>query len=234
MRSWSPWMRARRDTELTSGRGSIEVRDHSSMRRGEEVELRADDGVLRVPADALPEVVAAREAGPEPVRWVWDDTTRWYPALLAAGVRVARCTDLRLCHALLRRSPRPGADRVRAGIAATRAALPRAGLPVLVIHGTDDGLIPPAFSSAPYVAAAKAAGREVNYWQVKHVQHFDGFLGLPDYGARYLPLLPYVYTALDRVDAYLDGKAALPDDAVIHTVPRMGKPLATDNLAMPH
>ncbi|MBN1092905.1 bifunctional 3'-5' exonuclease/DNA polymerase [Blastococcus sp. TML/M2B] len=75
------------------------------VRRGEEVELRADDGVLRVPADALPEAVAAREAGPEPVRWVWDDTTRWYPALLAAGVRVARCTDLRLCHALLRRSP---------------------------------------------------------------------------------------------------------------------------------
>ena len=43
--------------------------------------------------------------GPDPVRWVWDDTTRWYPALLAAGVRVARCTDLRLGHAVLRRSP---------------------------------------------------------------------------------------------------------------------------------
>jgi DNA polymerase-1 len=36
---------------------------------------------------------------------VWDDTTRWYPALLAAGVRVERCTDLRLTHAVLRRSP---------------------------------------------------------------------------------------------------------------------------------
>ncbi len=39
------------------------------------------------------------------VRWVWDDTTRWYPALLQAGVRVARCTDLRLSGAVLRRSP---------------------------------------------------------------------------------------------------------------------------------
>ena len=87
------------------------------------------------------------------------------------------------------------------GLAETTAALPRANLPVVVIHGLDDGLVPPAFSSAPYVAAAKAAGREVSYWQVKHAQHFDGFLALPAYGARYVPLLPYVYAALDQVSA---------------------------------
>jgi DNA polymerase-1 len=67
----------------------------------------ADDGsavdVTRVPADELAGFVRDRESAP--VRWVWDDTTRWYPALLAAGVRVERCTDLRLTHALLRRSP---------------------------------------------------------------------------------------------------------------------------------
>ena len=127
----------------------------------------------------------------------------------------------------------PAAQAVQAGIAATRAGLPRQGLPVMVVHGTDDGLIPPAFSSAPYVAAAKAAGREVNYWQVKHVQHFDGFLGLPDYGARYLPLLPYVYAALDRVQARLDHGTALPADAVIGTTPRAGRPLDASHLALP-
>ncbi len=37
-------------------------------------------------------------------RWVWDDTTSWYPALLAAGVRVDRCVDLRLSHTILRSS----------------------------------------------------------------------------------------------------------------------------------
>jgi DNA polymerase I len=37
-------------------------------------------------------------------RWVWDDTPRWYAQLLAAGVRVERCFDLRLCHAILRSS----------------------------------------------------------------------------------------------------------------------------------
>ncbi len=59
-------------------------------------EVVLDDG-------ALPAFVAAQEA--HRPRWVWDDTTRWYPSLLAAGVRVQRCTDLRLAHRVLRRSP---------------------------------------------------------------------------------------------------------------------------------
>ena len=123
--------------------------------------------------------------------------------------------------------------RVQAGIDATRAAPPRAGLPVVVIHGTDDGLVPQAFSSAPYVAMARAAGRDVRYWQVRHAQHFDAFLGFPQYAATYLPLLPYVYEALDRVDAHLDGRGALPADADIPTKPRAGQPLAPVHLAMP-
>ncbi|WP_225764425.1 D-(-)-3-hydroxybutyrate oligomer hydrolase [Stenotrophomonas sp. Marseille-Q4652] len=126
------------------------------------------------------------------------------------------------------------ARRVRAGIEQTRAGLPRKGLPVMVVHGLDDGLIPPAFSSAPYVAAAQSAGRDVRYWKVRNAQHFDGFLGLPDYAARYVPLLPYVYAALDRVQAHLDSGAALPADGTINTVPRgPGKPLTADSLAMP-
>jgi DNA polymerase-1 len=72
-----------------------------------EVRESADDGtavqVTRLSAGDLPAFVRERELSP--VRWVWDDTTRWYPALLEAGVRVERCADLRLSHALLRRSP---------------------------------------------------------------------------------------------------------------------------------
>src|SRR5665648_796715 len=65
-----------------------------------------DDGQLlarvTVQARDLPAAVAEREATRP--RWVWDDTSRRYPALLAAGVRVERCHDLRLCHAILRGS----------------------------------------------------------------------------------------------------------------------------------
>jgi DNA polymerase-1 len=78
-------------------------------RGGDAVEVRecaddaASDQLTVVPAVDLADVVRERERAP--VRWVWDDTTRWYPALLEAGVRVERCWDLRLGHAVLRRSP---------------------------------------------------------------------------------------------------------------------------------
>ncbi|TFD86555.1 bifunctional 3'-5' exonuclease/DNA polymerase [Cryobacterium serini] len=41
---------------------------------------------------------------PAAPRWVWEDTTRIYPVLLAAGIRVQRCHDLRLCHMILKNS----------------------------------------------------------------------------------------------------------------------------------
>ncbi|MPV88970.1 bifunctional 3'-5' exonuclease/DNA polymerase [Georgenia ruanii] len=53
-----------------------------------------------VPAEELPDRVRALER--HRPRWVWADTAEVYPALLAAGVRVERCHDLRLCHAILR------------------------------------------------------------------------------------------------------------------------------------
>ncbi|OZB50923.1 MAG: bifunctional 3'-5' exonuclease/DNA polymerase, partial [Cellulomonas sp. 14-74-6] len=44
--------------------------------------------------------------GPESVpRWVWSDTSALYPGLLADGVRVERCLDLRLTHRVLRLAP---------------------------------------------------------------------------------------------------------------------------------
>lgn len=126
------------------------------------------------------------------------------------------------------------ARRVQAGIAATRAMPPRPGLPVLVVHGVDDGLVPMAFSSAPYAAAARAAGRDVRLWQVRNAQHFDSFLGLPAMAQRYVPLLPYVHAALDRVSAYLDGEGALPVDAVVAaTPPGADSPLTAGHLAVP-
>jgi DNA polymerase-1 len=64
----------------------------------------SDDGepgaVAVISVAEMPAWVAARE--PERPRWVWNDTSRWYPPLLAAGVRVERCVDLRLCHTILR------------------------------------------------------------------------------------------------------------------------------------
>ncbi|GAA5031956.1 bifunctional 3'-5' exonuclease/DNA polymerase [Microbacterium fluvii] len=53
--------------------------------------------------EQLAGVVAELEGEAAP-RWVLGDTVQWQPGLLAAGVRISRCHDLRLCHAILRDS----------------------------------------------------------------------------------------------------------------------------------
>ncbi|MDQ0743118.1 DNA polymerase-1 [Clavibacter sp. B3I6] len=60
--------------------------------------------VQDVPTRDWPAVAALRERAEDPPRWVWDDTSVWARALVEAGVRVARCHDLRLSHAILRLS----------------------------------------------------------------------------------------------------------------------------------
>lgn len=57
----------------------------------------------RIETSAVSSWIDAAEARWSP-RWVWNDAPRWYAALLADGVRIARCHDLRLCHAILRHS----------------------------------------------------------------------------------------------------------------------------------
>jgi len=67
---------------------------------------------------------------------------------------------------------------------------------------------------------------------VQHAQHFDGFLALPAYGARYVPLLPYVYAALDRVSAQLDGQGAA-SDREIAAQPRGAGTVSAEQLQLP-
>ncbi|GGI48348.1 DNA polymerase-1 [Agromyces flavus] len=55
---------------------------------------------LDVERERLPDEIARLEAELRP-RWVWRETREWAPELLDAGVRVARCHDLRLCGAIL-------------------------------------------------------------------------------------------------------------------------------------
>ena len=95
------------------------------------------------------------------------------------------------------------ARALHASVQALAAKLPRKDLPLWVVQGADDGLLPTAFTSEPYVAWLHAEGRQPLYWKVPHAQHFDAFLALPSFGDRHLPLLPYGYAALDRLWAHL-------------------------------
>src|SRR3954452_4297470 len=78
-------------------------------RRGEGVEAALLDAegaeVSRrsLAGASFPDWVREQEGANAP-RWVWSDAPAWYDDLLSSGVRVARCHDLRLCHAILRAS----------------------------------------------------------------------------------------------------------------------------------
>ena len=74
-------------------------------------------GRIDLAEEALPDHVRDRENGARGgqsasggeqngarPRWVFSDTPKWYPPLLAAGVSIERCHDLRLAHAILARS----------------------------------------------------------------------------------------------------------------------------------
>lgn len=130
------------------------------------------------------------------------------------------------------------ADALRTGVGAKRASLPSAGVPVFLVHGTDDGLVPEAFTSAPYAAWLQQQGRDVRYWKVAHAQHFDAFLGLPPLAARHVPLLPYAYAALDAMWGHVMQGRPLPASAVIDARPRAFdgaalRPLSRTDLSLP-
>ena len=91
---------------------------------------------------------------------------------------------------------------------------------MIVVHGADDGLVPEAFSGAAYARWADEAGRPVSYWRVRNAQHFDAFLGVPALAARYVPMMPYAYRALDAAWARAVDGVALPGDVEISTSPR--------------
>lgn len=110
------------------------------------------------------------------------------------------------------------AAAVQRGIAEVRATgAPR--VPTIVLHGRDDGLIPPVFTSRPYAAMA-ARGEHFRYWEIDNAQHFDAFLAVPDMFVRYVPMLPFVWQALDQAVAALDGGPAPAPSQRVRTTPR--------------
>lgn len=129
-----------------------------------------------------------------------------------------------------------GADAraLHVAVASLAARLPRGNLPVWVVHGASDGLLPTAFTSEPYVAWLQAKGRHPLYWKVPAAQHFDAFLALPGFGDRHVPLLPYGYAALDRLWAHLHAGAPWPASVPTPAArPRGAATLTRESLDLP-
>lgn len=123
--------------------------------------------------------------------------------------------------------------RLRASVQATQARLPRAELPIFLVHGAADGLIPAAFSSDAWLAWLRANGRDAAYWRVPHAQHFDAFLAWPGFGERYVPMMPYAYAALERMYAHVVHGKPLAADSTPQATPRGAGALEAKHLALP-
>lgn len=111
--------------------------------------------------------------------------------------------------------------RIRRGEIENLASAELGARPVIVLHGRSDGLVPVGPTSRAYVEAALQRGASaLHYWEIEHVQHFDAFLGQPMFGARLLPLVPFLHQALDQALAHLREGTAIAPSQVWRTQPR--------------
>ncbi|NDY96702.1 3-hydroxybutyrate oligomer hydrolase family protein [Wenzhouxiangella limi] len=107
----------------------------------------------------------------------------------------------------------PNSVALRRAVEATRASARLPSIPVLIVHGREDGLIPASLSSRPYVAAARERGAEtLAYWEVERAQHFDALLNVPGVADQLVPILPYGWLAIEQVLAGLAGHSELGGD----------------------
>lgn len=191
---------------------------------------------LETPVDAMPcrfgvanlEDGRPVAAGPEQRAMWWANSSGvvpgaglgWIDALAAEQPADPAFPGLRCLRALWTGQGEHSA-KLRSAVESTRATARLPDVPVLVVHGRQDGLIPPAFSSRPYVEAARANGAgQVAWWEIDGAQHFDVLVPYPGLSGRYRPLLPYLWQALDHVEKALDAGTTPGPDRVIRAVER--------------
>ncbi|AKS42684.1 3-hydroxybutyrate oligomer hydrolase family protein [Wenzhouxiangella marina] len=181
----------------------------------------------------------ASSATPEQVRTWWSIFSGIAPGAgieLVDGQAEGRdpaLAGLRCLYELNDRSTEYGETLYQA-IEATRAtARPRPDVPVLLVHGREDGLIPAGLTSRPYLEQARANGARIAYWEVARAQHFDALLAVPTLAGRLVPMLPYGWAGLDHLLAVLEGERELGEDRRIEPdPPAAGEALAREDLGL--
>ncbi|MDF0606115.1 D-(-)-3-hydroxybutyrate oligomer hydrolase [Neisseriaceae bacterium TC5R-5] len=107
------------------------------------------------------------------------------------------------------------------------------GKPALIISGRNDALLPINHAARAYIAynhSVEGDNSQLRYIEVENAQHFDGFLSLPGFDSRFIPLNIYFNRALDAMYAHLQQKQPLPPSQVVRTTARGGLPGAAPAL----
>ena len=112
-------------------------------------------------------------------------------------------------------------QRVLAGLKEIVATGDLRGRPALIIHGRDDALLHPNFTSRPYYARnqfIEGAKSKLSYIEVTHANHLDALNKAYAIDTQ-IPLDYYFQVAMDRMYDYLRNRKALPKSQVIPTTP---------------
>ncbi|MCA9779237.1 MAG: hypothetical protein KC800_21055 [Candidatus Eremiobacteraeota bacterium] len=99
------------------------------------------------------------------------------------------------------------------------------GRPAIIVNGRCDSIISPNHASRSYLGANLTVEKEksrLSYIELEHAQHLDALNALPGFRERYVPLLPYVFQALTRMEEVLEGQEKLPPSQVVRTRTRVG------------
>lgn len=173
-----------------------------------------------------------------PIQLVWNDSVGGARNHVAATSPSTSALDFAFDGARCLRELFTGtgvmADAVRQGVGEVQRRANLLGKPAIIVHGRNDTLVPPNFSSRPYVlrnAQVEQAASQLRYIEVTNAQHFDSFLPFPGYDTRFIPLHLYFNRAMDAMWAHLKSGTALPPSQVVRTTPRGGTPGAANAIA---
>ncbi len=120
-------------------------------------------------------------------------------------------------------------EKVRAGAAEAQNGGDHGAIPMIILHGRSDSLLPVNHTSRAYVAAAKGKG-PLRYYEVEGGQHFDSLLVLPDLAPLLTPMEVYLGASIDLMMAHLRTGAPLPPSQLVRNTPRGDAPLGEDHL----
>ena len=114
--------------------------------------------------------------------------------------------------------------RVKLGLSRLRYSGRLRGIPAIIVHGRNDGVVPPNHSSRAYYGLNQIVeGKKSNlrYYEITNANHLDAFIPFfPGFQERFIPLHYYFDLAVSLMYDHLKNGTPLPPSQVVRTFTR--------------
>lgn len=115
-------------------------------------------------------------------------------------------------------------QRVQKGLSRLRYSGNLKRIPAIIVHGRNDGVVPPNHSSRAYYGLNQIVEGEksnLRYYEVTNANHLDAFIPFfSGFQERFIPLHYYFDQAVSLMYDHLKNGTPLPSSQVVRTVPR--------------